>query len=162
MNSDSNVNKFFIIQMIVLNIIVIFLIIREIINLNEIRKAEQFIISNQNIENTEVSDANLEFLNKKYQEILNNNSSQNSLGDLIKFIEIKTETYNLKIKESKVISATENEIIYDFSVEGDIKNIAGFIYEIEEDRSIKEITQTSMNIVNNIPNVKIIIVNKKI
>jgi len=162
MNSDSNVNKFFIIQMIVLNIIVIFLIIREIINLNEIRKAEQFIISNQNIENTEVSDANLEFLNKKYQEILNNNSSQNSLGDLIKFIEIKTETYSLQIKDSKVISATDNEIIYDFSVEGDIKNIAGFIYEIEEDRSIKEISQTSMNIVNNIPNVKIIIVNKKI
>jgi hypothetical protein len=161
MKSDNNVNKFFIIQMITLNIIVISLIIKELITLNNLRNAEQFINSNQSTQSS-ISEANLEILNSKYQSFKSIISSQNTLGDLINFVENKSEQYNLKIIESKVIYATENEINYEITLEGTVSNIANFVSDVEEDKSVKEINNSSMKFVNNIPNVKISIINKKL
>ncbi len=161
MKPDNNVNKFFIIQMITLNIIVIGLIVKELISLNNLRETEQFINSNQNTQ-VSISETNLEILNSKYQSFKSIISSQNTLGDLINFVENKSEQYNLKIIETKVNYATESEINYEITLEGNLTNIASFISDIEEDRSVKEINNSSMNFVNNIPNVKISIVNKKL
>lgn len=162
MKSDNHLNKFFIIQMIVLNIITVGLIIRELINLNEIRKVEQFINSNQSILTNQYDETSLDSLNLKYQNIKANISSENTLGGLINFLEIKTEQYNLKIKETKVIYATEEEISYEITVEGNINSIYNFVFDIEEDKNLKMITNTSMSFINNVPNVKISIVNKKL
>ena len=162
MKSDSHLNKFFIIQMNILNLVIVGLIVRELINLNEIRKIEEFLNINKNIRSNQITEVELELLNQKYLVIKESISSQNTLGDLIEFIENKSQQYSLQIKETKVISATDEEINYEIEVEGDIQGISSFITDIEEDKNIKEITNTSMKLINNIPNVKISITNKKL
>ena len=162
MKSDSHLNKFFIIQMIILNLVIVGLIVRELINLNEIRKIEEFLNINKNIRSNQITEVELELLNQKYLVIKESISSQNTLGDLIEFIENKSQQYNLRIKETKVISATDEEINYEIEVEGDIQGISSFITDIEEDKNIKDITNSSMKLINNIPNVKISITNKKL
>jgi hypothetical protein len=142
--------------------VIVGLIVRELINLNEIRKIEEFLNINKNIRSNQITEVELELLNQKYLVIKESISSQNTLGDLIEFIENKSQQYSLQIKETKVISATDEEINYEIEVEGDIQGISSFITDIEEDKNIKEITNTSMKLINNIPNVKISITNKKL
>jgi hypothetical protein len=148
--------------MIILNLVIVGLIVRELINLNEIRKIEEFLNINKNIRSNQITEVELELLNQKYLVIKESISSQNTLGDLIEFIENKSQQYNLRIKETKVISATDEEINYEIEVEGDIQGISSFITDIEEDKNIKDITNSSMKLINNIPNVKISITNKKL
>lgn len=162
MKSDNHVNKFFIIQMIALNTITIGLIIRELVNLNEIRSVEQFINIHQNLLTNQLNEDYLDSLNVKYQNIKEGISSENTLGDLINFLENKTETNNLRIKETKVVYATEEEINYEITVEGNLNSITNFILDIEEDKSLKMISNSSMIFINNVPNVKISIINKKL
>ena len=82
MKSDNNVNKFFIIQMITLNIILIILIIKELITLNNLRNAEQFINSNQSTQSS-ISTSKVVF------QIFESDNLKNNIRDNI----IKTTSY---------------------------------------------------------------------
>ncbi len=162
MKSDSHLNKFFITQMIILNIVITVLIVRELVNFNNFNNIKNTIGKNEFLTRNKIDKTELEFYETKYQQFLTQNSNQNTLGELITFIENKTEENNLRIVESKVIYATNEEINYEIGVTGTMSSIYSFILAIEEDLSLKEITNTRISFNNNNPTVRMSIIAKKL
>jgi hypothetical protein len=158
MNSDSNLNKFFIVQISILNLLAVGLLIKELIVFTENEKKQETI--NNSIELIKKVDYDkLNEIDEKYNRIKSSISSENTLGNLLEFMETKTSNFNLSIQDTKVISVSNEEIYFDITVSGSFQNIAEFIKEIEEDTNIKEIIKTEITIIENIPSVKISIRN---
>jgi hypothetical protein len=149
MNSNNKINKFFIILILVLNIVGIFIITRELFRIAELNKIESSIVENESIINQNKNLINKEDLDTRYEEINKIISSINNLGDLLTFIELKTEEYNLTIEETKVLNVSNEEILYQIKVNGSLESISGFIREIEEDKNIKEIIKSEIEVVEN-------------
>ncbi len=161
MNSDNNLNKFYIIQIAIINLIAIGLIINELLKFNENFKKDETIDSSISlIRRTDFSKLNE--IESRFLRFKSEVSTENNLGELLEFIELKTTNNNLSIKDTKVISATNEEIYFDLTIEGSFENITEFIKEIEEDRSIREIVNSEVSFINNQPTVKLSIRNIKL
>lgn len=145
-----------------LNLIVFILVIKELVNLinsqnyeNQLRQIEL----NYKSENNVIS---IEELNSKYNSITSIYNSDTSLVELIKFLEVSTNALNLNIIDNKALEVTDNLIIYEITVEGELQGIAELIYKIESDKKIKEIQQTEIKFERGTQVIKIIIKNYKL
>lgn len=163
MKSENNtLNKFFIILMATFNLITIVLIIKEVINFNYFYKIEENLNSMESEINNTFTDQDITNFNNKYINFQNSTKSNNSLGDLINFTEQKTEELNLKIENTTVLKVEDDQIIYEILLTGSFQNIYLFIDEIEKDTNLKEVINSEINFINNIPTVKILIKNTKL
>ena len=70
--------------------------------------------------------------------------------------------HNVTIRNSKVLSVTDDEVLYEITVQGTLDEIANFIQEIESDTNIKEIVKSELKIDNNRPSITIVIRNIKL
>jgi len=154
---NPKINKFFLVQVIILNSIIVLMIIREVSRVfilnNNLKTNSQYLESIANIDTNE----NYTTLNEKYNTYLSKFSKENSLSDLIKSIENKTTKYNLEITQSKVIEVSDNQIKYEVTLAGNFDSIANFVKELEADTNPKEIVSSGAEIKNNKPEVKFLI-----
>jgi Tfp pilus assembly protein PilO len=151
MNSDKNVNKLFIGQMIFFNLIILILVIIEVKKFTDINKIYREVSTKQEELALTKEVNNIDEINRKYDLLLTEISKENSLANLLNFVEQKTTENNIQILNTKVIEASESNITYQIQVTGDIKNIANFIKNIEEDKNIKEVINSKVEFSNNTP-----------
>ena len=157
MNSDNLLNKFFVGQMILLNTIILILITVEIFRFTELNQMLKEVNSKQEDLKTVKETINIEEIDKKYNKFITEVSKENSLSNLLNFIDKKTTENNLQIINTKVLEASESALNYQLELTGDIKNISKFFKNIEEDKNIKEITSSEIIFSNNIPYMRITI-----
>ena len=151
MHSDKNVNKLFIGQMIFFNLIILILVIIEVKKFTDINKIYREVSTKQEELALTKEVNNIDEINRKYDLLLTEISKENSLANLLNFVEQKTTENNIQILKTKVIEASESNITYQIQVTGDIKNIANFIKNIEEDKNIKEVINSKVEFSNNTP-----------
>jgi len=155
--SKSKLTNIFVIQTIILLILILSLVIRELIKYGELSKLENDLRNTELLTLNTIDTQTLREYEERYQMFIGKLNKENSLGELLKFIEEKTIQYNITIRESRILSVTDNEIIYELNLEGEINSIYLLVKAIEEDINIKEIQKTEIKMINKSPNMRITI-----
>lgn len=140
-----------------LNLVIIFFIGLELKKLIEYRKIEKILSESLKLTLNITNSENINNLNEKYENIISRMSKDNSLGELIKFIENQTQINQITIKDSKVLDVTDNEIKYQITLSGEMSDLANFLKNLETDQNPKEILDSAINIKNNLPELNVII-----
>lgn len=155
--SKSKLTNIFVIQTIILLLLILSLVIRELIKYGELSKLENDLRNTELLTLNTIDTQTLREYEERYQKFIGKLNKENSLGELLKFIEEKTIQYNITIRESRILSVTDNEIIYELNLEGEINSIYLLVKAIEEDINIKEIQKTEIKMINKSPNMRITI-----
>lgn len=157
MNSNtSNSKKTFLITAILFNLLITILIIREIIYLAKIQGYENEVSNLQN-KLPSLNINNINYLNERFKRIETRYSSENSLVELINFIESNISDLNLKVLNNKALEVTDKYISYQIELSGNIDDIYQFISRIESDKTLKEITSSEIKFKSGFPVIKIVL-----
>jgi len=162
MNSEiySSKNRFLFISGLI-NLIILGLVIQELIYLIRIQSYEADV---KNIQSKIplINIRNIDEINSNYSKIENTYSSENSLVQLLNFIETNTSNLNLKVISNKALEVTNSNITYQLEVSGDMGDIYQFISRIESDKTLKEITESEIKFRNGVPTIKIVMKSYKL
>ena len=153
MNDNIN-NKIFLYVVLLFNGIFVFFIFQETAKYNE-----NITISNQ-IQNLEKdlmkieenqNYQNLNTLKERYNRFRPNFNSENRLQDFLSFLEKNTLDNSLTVEDIQFPVSNETESISKIRLKGSIENYYNFILDLENDKSIKEVVDSNIEMEAGLP-----------
>jgi len=152
MDQDRVNLKYFITITAILNIFIIYLLIK---NLIEFREAS-ITFNNLEASKTELSNIlnkpefkNLKETDLKYQNYINAINPSEGIPTYTNLISNLANENNLVILDTKVLNSNDNYFEVENIAQGNIEGIKNFINAIEKDDSIKEIRNSNIKFINN-------------
>lgn len=152
MDQDRVNLKYFITITAILNIFIIYLLIK---NLIEFREAS-ITFNNLEASKTELSNIlnkpefkNLKETDLKYQNYINAINPSEGIPTYTNLISNLANENNLIILDTKVLNSNDNYFEVENIAQGNIEGIKNFINAIEKDDSIKEIRNSNIKFINN-------------
>jgi Tfp pilus assembly protein PilO len=151
---DSLNNKVFFIVVIFVNILLFGLLILEINEYNKNSSYESKIKAiDAELKKVEESTnySNLDKTTQDYNNFSLNFNAENRLQDFLSFLNNSTSKNNLELLEVSFPISNQEESISRIKLKGSFKDIRNFISDVENDLSIKEILNYTININVGVP-----------
>jgi len=165
MDQDRVNLKYFITITAILNIFIIYLLIK---NLIEFREAS-ITFNNLEASKTELSNIlnkpefkNLKETDLKYQNYINAINPSEGIPTYTNLISNLANENNLIILDTKVLNSNDNYFEVENIAQGNIEGIKNFINAIEKDDSIKEIRNSNIKFINNKIQIELVVRTYKI
>ena len=165
MDQDRVNLKYFITITAILNIFIIYLLIK---NLIEFREAS-ITFNNLEASKTELSNIlnkpefkNLKETDLKYQNYINAINPSEGIPTYTNLISNLANENNLVILDTKVLNSNDNYFEVENIAQGNIEGIKNFINAIEKDDSIKEIRNSNIKFINNKIQIELVVRTYKI
>jgi hypothetical protein len=165
MDQDKVNLKYFITITSILNIFIIYLLIK---NLIEFREAS-IIFDNLEASKTELSNIlnkpefkNLKETDLKYQNYINAINPSEGIPTYTNLISNLADENNLIILDTKVLNSNDNYFEVENIAQGNLEGIKNFINGIEKDDSIKEIRNSNIKFINNKIQIELVVRTYKI
>ena len=165
MDQDKVNLKYFITITTILNIFIIYLLIK---NLIEFREAST-TLNNLEASKTELSNIlnkpefkNLKETDLKYQNYIEIINPSDGIPAYTNLINNLANENNLSILETKVLNSNEKYFEVENIAQGNLEGIKNFINSIEGDSSIKEIRNSNIKFINNKIQIELIVRTYKI
>ena len=165
MDQDKVNLKYFITITSILNIFIIYLLIK---NLIEFREAS-IIFDNLEASKTELSNIlnkpefkNLKETDLKYQNYINAINPSEGIPTYTNLISNLANENNLIILDTKVLNSNDNYFEVENIAQGNLEGIKNFINGIEKDDSIKEIRNSNIKFINNKIQIELVVRTYKI
>jgi len=153
MNDNIN-NRIFLYVVLLVNGIFIFFIFQETAKYNnnisisnQIQTLEKDLMrieENQNYKNLKVS-------KEKYDRFRTNFNSENRLQDFLAFLEKTTLENSITVEDIQFPVSNETESISKVELKGTIENYYNFIVDLENDKALKEIVNSSIEMEAGLP-----------
>jgi len=165
MDQDRVNLKYFITITAILNIFIIYLLIK---NLIEFREAS-ITFNNLEASKKELSNIlnkpefkNLKETDLKYQNYINAINPSEGIPTYTNLISNLANENNLVILDTKVLNSNDNYFEVENIAQGNIEGIKNFINAIEKDDSIKEIRNSNIKFINNKIQIELVVRTYKI
>jgi len=165
MDQDRVNLKYFITITAILNIFIIYLLIK---NLIEFREAS-ITFNNLEASKKELSNIlnkpefkNLKETDLKYQNYINAINPSEGIPTYTNLISNLANENNLIILDTKVLNSNDNYFEVENIAQGNIEGIKNFINDIEKDDSIKEIRNSNIKFINNKIQIELVVRTYKI
>ena len=165
MDQDRVNLKYFITITAILNIFIIYLLIK---NLIEFREAS-ITFNNLEASKKELSNIlnkpefkNLKETDLKYQNYINAINPSEGIPTYTNLISNLANENNLVILDTKVLNSNDNYFEVENIAQGNIEGIKNFINDIEKDDSIKEIRNSNIKFINNKIQIELVVRTYKI